>query len=139
MLKRLESSVEAFRSTVNALIGSNRNFREALQTGFVPIGNTATRILAGSDFDAEELLEVLQQEERQRQERGRRRAALVHSTTDFEIDRWLDDLEEDYETLTEIRERIKDIGPEDDDKLHSLERFLSRPEVRRGKALIFSE
>ena len=139
VLKRLESSVEAFRSTVNALIGSNRNFREALQTGFVPIGNTATRILAGSDFDAEGLLEVLQHEEKRRQEHGQRRATLVHSTTDFEIGQWLDDLEEDFETLTGIRERIKDIGPEDDDKLHSLQRFLSRPEVKQGKALIFSE
>ena len=77
--------------------------------GYVPIGNTATRILAGTDFDAEELLEVLQQEEQWRQERGQRRATLVHSTSDFEIDRWLDDLEKDYETLSEIDEKIKDI------------------------------
>ena len=139
VLKRLESSIEAFRSTVNALIGSNRNFRAALESEYVPIGNTATRMLAGSDFDADELLAVLQKEEQRRQESGQRRATLIHSTTDFEIDQWLDDLDEDHETLTEIRERIKEIGPEDDDKLHSLERFLSRPEVERGKALIFSE
>ena len=44
LLKRLESSIEAFRSTLNSLIQSNRNFREALDLGFVPIGphgNTA--------------------------------------------------------------------------------------------------
>lgn len=139
VLKRLESSVEAFRSTVNALIGSNRNFRAALEAGYVPIGNATTRILAGSDFDAEELLEVLQQEEQRRQGHGQRRATLVHSTSDFEKDRWLNDLDEDYETLSEIGEKIKDIGPEDDDKLHSLERFLSRAEVKQGKVLIFSE
>ena len=33
LLKRLESSIEAFRSTLNVLIGSNRNFREALEAG----------------------------------------------------------------------------------------------------------
>ena len=139
VLKRLESSVEAFRSTVNALIGSNRNFKEALEAGYVPIGNTATRMLAGSEFDADELLDVLQQEEQSRQERGQRRARLVHSTGDFRTDQWLDDLDEDYETLSEIKERIKDIGPDDDDKLQSLQRFLERQDVAQGKVLIFSE
>ena len=33
VLKRLESSVEAFRSTVNALIGSNRNFQRGTRSG----------------------------------------------------------------------------------------------------------
>lgn len=84
-------------------------------------------------------LGLQQQEEQRRQDRGERRARLVHSTGDFETDRWLDDLDEDYETLSEIRERIKDIGPEDDDKLQSLERFLSRTGVKQGKVLIFSE
>ena len=44
LLKRLESSIEAFRSTLNSLIQSNRNFREAFHSGFVahrPHGNTA--------------------------------------------------------------------------------------------------
>ena len=58
VLKRLESSIEAFRSTVNVLIGSNRNFREALEAGYVPIGDTASRMLAGSEFDADDLLEM---------------------------------------------------------------------------------
>ena len=64
---------------------------------------------------------------------------MVHSTGDFDADGWLNDLDEDYETLSDIKERIKDIGPDDDDKLHSLNRFLSRPEVQQGKALVFSE
>lgn len=139
VLKRLESSVEAFRSTVNALIGSNRNFKEALEEGYVPIGDTATRILAGSEFDARGLLDVLQKEEQRRQERGHRRATLVHSTGDFKKDKWLDDLDEDYETLSEIKRRIKDIRPDDDDKLRSLQGFLERQDVSQGKVLIFSE
>ena len=139
LLKRLESSIEAFRSTLNVLIGSNRNFREALEAGYVPIGNSATRMLAGSTFDADELLEALQHEEQRHQERGQRRRILVHSTDDFEVARWLDDLDADHGTLSEIRDRIADIGPDDDDKLHSLQRFLSDPKVQQGKVLIFSE
>ena len=55
LLKRLESSIEAFRSTLNSLIQSNHNFREALDFGFVPIGRTATRLLSGQSFDADDL------------------------------------------------------------------------------------
>ena len=35
--------------------------------------------------------------------------------------------------------RVKDIRPEDDDKLRALSAFLDRPEVQEGKVLIFSE
>ena len=44
LFKRLESSIEAFRSTLKTLINSNQNFRQALASGFVPIGDTATRL-----------------------------------------------------------------------------------------------
>ena len=139
LFKRLESSIEAFRSTLESLVQSNRNFRESLEVGFVPIGNTATRVLAGQSFDADELLEILQQEEERRSERGLDRSKLVHSAEDFELERWLDDLEADFKLLGDIQARIADIGPEDDDKLRSLRRFLDRPDVASGKVLIFSE
>ena len=139
LLKRLESSIEAFRSTLNSLMTSNRNFREALESGFVPIGNTATRLLAGQSFDVDDLLEVLKQEEQRRQETGSARDQLVHTTGDFRTDEWIQDLDADYEVLTDILERVKDIGPEDDDKLRALRGFLERPEVKTGKVLIFSE
>ena len=138
LLKRLESSIEAFRSTLNVLIGSNRNFKEALEARYVPIGNTATRILAGSEFDAEELLEVLVQEEERRQQ-PQARSNLLHSTDDFDVTPWFDDLDADHDTLSEIERRIRNIGSDDDDKLHTLRLFLDKPEVKRGKVLIFSE
>lgn len=139
LFKRLESSIEAFRSTLKTLINSNHNFRQALDSGFVPIGDTATRLLSGQSFDASELLEILMQEEERRRRRNLDRAKLVHDTTDFFADRWLEDLDADYDLLSGIHDRVKDIGPEDDDKLHVLRRFLDRPEVKSGKALIFSE
>ncbi len=49
-LKRLEFSIEAFRSTLRSLMISNRNFRQSLDAGFVPIGGTATRLLAGQSL-----------------------------------------------------------------------------------------
>ena len=139
LLKRLESSIEAFRSTLRSLMTSNRNFREALASGFVPIGSTATRLLAGQSFDVDDLLEVLRQEEQRRQQAGTARDKLVHSGADFDADRWTLDLDADYHVLKDILERVADIGPEDDDKLRALRDFLARPEVQAGKALIFSE
>ena len=139
LFKRLESSIEAFRATLATLVQSNRNFRMSLEGGFVPIGNTATRLLTGQTFDADELLEILQQEEARRKERGGDRSRLVHSTADFEVEDWLYDLDADCELLSSVQARIADIGPEDDDKLRSLCRFLDRPDVASGKVLVFSE
>ena len=139
LLKRLESSIEAFRSTLNSLIQSNRNFRESLDSGFVPIGRTATRLLSGQSFDADDLLDVLRQEEQRRQEQGGQRARLVHSVEDFKITDWTADLDDDFRCLSGILDRVKFIGPDDDDKLRALKRFLARRDVKAGKVLIFSE
>ena len=140
LFKRLESSIEAFRSTLNSLIRSNRNFREALITGYVPIGATATRLLSGQSFEAGDLLEVLQQEEEKHKQLGRGGSAkLVHSVSDFEVENWVRDLDNDHDVLAQVLGRVKDIRPEDDDKLRALSAFLDRPEVQEGKVLIFSE
>ena len=139
LFKRLESSIEAFRSTLNSLIRSNRNFRSALEAGFVPIGNTATRMLSGQSFEADDLLGVLQEEEKRRQNAGQRRGTLVHGVRDFHTDKWMRELDYDHNNLSEILDRVRDIGPEDDDKLRVLRQFLDQPEVEAGKVLIFSE
>ena len=134
LLKRLESSVAAFRSTLNSLIQSNRHFREALEAGYVPVGATATRLLAGQGFDPDELLEILQQEEAQGSTRG-----AAYPAEHFDTDKWITDLNADYEVLGGLADRVRDITPDEDDKLRALRVFLARPDVRAGKVLIFSE
>ncbi|MBI2917236.1 MAG: hypothetical protein HYY01_04505 [Chloroflexi bacterium] len=139
LLKRLESSIEAFRSTLRSLTQSNRNFRDALESGIVPIGATATRVLSGESLDADELLDILQQEEERRRAHGLPRATLVHSADDFKVREWLTDLDKDYAVLSELAAGVAGIGPKDDDKLQTLKRFLAKPDVRGGKIIIFSE
>ena len=139
LLKRLESSIEAFRSTLDSLIRSNRNFSDALTEGYVPIGSTATRLLAGEDFDATKASEILEQEEERRTAAGTEQSKLVHSVDDFKVDEWLDNLDADFEVLDGIARRVEGIRPEDDDKLNSLREFLKRPDVNKGKVLVFSE
>ena len=138
LTKRLESSIEAFRVTLETLARSNRNFRGSFEKGFVPVGKTATRLLAGDVFDASDALAVLREEER-RVQAGSDGASLAHPVEDFEGGKWLEEIERDYETLTEIQSRLEGITHEDDDKLRVLKEFLDNPDVKAGKVLIFSE
>lgn len=139
LVKRLESSVAAFRSTLHVLLDSNRHFRQALEEGFVPIGVTATNILSGESFSPEDLLQRLRAEEHRRNERGVARARMVHPTTDFDVQLWLADLDADYAVLHDLTAQLDKITPEHDDKLQKLKMFLASPEVQGDKILIFSE
>lgn len=134
LLKRLESSVAAFQSTLESLLRSNRHFREALQAGYVPVGKLATRLLNGQQFDAEDALAILNREDDQPESKG-----SAYPAIDFRADDWIADLDSDYELLRNLREQVESIRPEDDDKLRALKQFLQRPDVTGGKVLIFSE
>ena len=131
LFKRLESSIPAFSSTIKSLAQSNRAFRSALQAGYVPVGSVATNLLAGQNFDAEEAMAILQQEE------TRRNASYQFPAADFNIERWVADLDADHAVLNELLGRIAEIGPEDDDKLIRLRQFLQ--DANGEKVLIFSE
>ena len=133
MIKRLESSIEAFRSTLASLSQSNRNFRAALDAGYVPVGSVATRLLAGQNFDPQEVLNILEQESRSRS------GPNAFKADDFDAIRWREDLDADNAVLTELLSRVADIGPTDDDKLETLKSFVNRATVRKEKLLIFSE
>ena len=132
-LKRLESSVHAFRRTLDNLIKSNANFRAALSGGYVPTGRQATRLLTAPDFDPDAMLEALAADEA---ESGRRSA---HPTGHFDLRRWLADLEADAARLTAVKESIRPITAAHDDKLARLRHFLQSAELQGQKALVFSE
>ena len=131
LFKRLESSIPAFRSTLESLSRSNRSFKAALEAGYVPVGSVATNLLAGQNFNAEEALAILQLEE------TKRNGKYHFSATDFDAGRWIRDLDEDHAVLEELVNRIADIGPNDDGKLGRLREFLKA--APDEKVLIFSE
>ena len=131
LFKRLESSIPAFRSTLASLSRSNRGFKAALEAGYVPVGSVATNLLAGQNFNAEEALAVLQLEE------TRRNGRYHFPAADFDAARWITDLDADHAVLSDLLNRIKDIGPQDDDKLAMLRKFLKG--ASDEKVLIFSE
>ncbi len=131
LFKRLESSIRAFRSTLESLSHGNRSFKAALEAGYVPVGSVATNLLAGQNFNAEEALAILQLEESQRN------GQFHFSTADFDVGRWIKHLDNDHAVLDGLLNRIVDIGPDDDDKLARLKDFLNG--VDNNKVLIFSE
>ena len=131
LFKRLESSIQAFRTTLISLSRSNRSFRAALEAGYVPVGSVATNLLAGQNFNAEEALAVLQLEE------TRRNGRYHFPAADFDVARWVNDLDSDYAVLSDLLNRVADIGPQDDDKLAKLREFLDG--AAKEKVLIFSE
>ena len=131
LFKRLESSIPAFRSTLESLVRSNRSFKAALEIGYVPVGSVATNLLAGQSFNAEEALAILQQEE------ARRNGRFHHPAADFDVARWIRDLDAAHAVLSDLISRIADIGPQDDDKLACLREFLNG--CADKKVLIFSE
>ncbi len=131
LLKRLESSVAAFASTLESLVRSNRNFRAALDEGYVPVGTVASRLLSDREFSAEETLAILAQEESGR--------STAFPAADFETGQWTEDLDSDFQVLSGLLDRVRRIVPDHDDKLAALRKFLKQPEVESGKILIFSE
>ena len=133
LLKRLESSVAAFRSTLESLIRSNRHFKQAIELGYVPVGQVATRLLSGQSFDAEEALEVLSQEDAQGNGSG------AHPAKDFYSEQWSADLEADVAVLEGLLDKVKTITPADNDKLQAVKAFVEQPEIPDSKVLIFSE
>ena len=133
LLKRLESSVAAFRSTLESLIRSNRHFKQAIELGYVPVGQVATRLLSGQSFDAEEALDILNQEDAQGNGNG------AHPAKDFYSEQWSADLDADVAVLEGLLDKVKTITPADDDKLQAVKAFFEQPEIRDSKVLIFSE
>ena len=131
LFKRLESSIEAFRSTLAFIAHSNRSFKSALEAGYVPVGSVATNLLAGQNFDPDEALSILQREETRRNEQ------YAFPSADFDVGGWCDDLDADHAVLCDLQNRIADIGPDDDDKLVRLRKFLEGTDGE--KVLIFSE
>ena len=138
LFKRFESSVCAFRQTVNRLRGLQRAFGGALDRGLVPAGDEATDVLYKSDLDDEvSLYEALEQ------------ASTRYAIDDFDVPRLQAALATDIALLEEMAHLVEPIGPEEDDKLQQLLAMVSEGRTRageplpgnpsRGKVLIFTQ
>jgi hypothetical protein len=139
LFKRFESSVHAFRETVNRLRGLQRAFQGALDRGLVPAGDEATDILYKSDLDDEATLyEALE------------KASIRYPITDFDVPQLQSSLDTDIALLDEMARLVEPIGPQDDDKLQQLVSMMTTGRTQsdshllpgdlvHGKVLIFTQ
>jgi hypothetical protein len=129
LFKRFESSVYAFRMTLERLEKIHGYFLDALEEGFVPAGQQAQKILYESDaLDDSGLMDALAD------------VSKRYSVSDFDGQKLRADLESDRRLLQKMLDRVKPITPDKDAKLVRLREGLESgiPQAS-GKVLIFSQ
>jgi superfamily II DNA or RNA helicase len=128
LFKRFESSVAAFRETVQRLLRMHRQFLIALSNGIVPAGDEAQRMLYESDLDEEQaLMDALSAVS------GR------YEASDFDVDVLQGDIAHDIDVLESILATVAPITADEDDKLQTLKRLLAQPPLAGSKVLIFTQ
>lgn len=128
LFKRFESSVVAFRKTIERFLHSNVHFLAALDAGLVPAGDEAMAILYNADdYEEQDFLEALQD------------ASAKYLPEDFKLDLLKQHVAHDIEILKEILEKVKPITPEHDAKLQKLLSLLPEKTLNKGKRLIFTQ
>ena len=138
LLKRIESSVFAFKSTIGNLIRIHKNYLYAIdKLNMLPIGDEVQKLIyKGGDFSDDsldfsgELEELISKSKEQ------------YEISSFEIEKLKDDLNNDLHVLEEINSIIENITPEKDEKMHKLREKINEIRELKGsneKILIFSQ
>jgi len=128
LFKRLESSVYAFRQTIQKLLVVHQRFSESLSEGVVPAGDKAQAILYEADQGEERgLIDEL------------RKVSGRYSVADFDLQRLKSHVDHDIQLLKEILLLVEPITPEHDAKLQTLKTWLAKAPLKDGKRLIFTQ
>lgn len=134
LFKRFESSVEAFRKTLERMIASQTMFLRALEQGFVPLGERAEALLGRDDLDSDEDLVA----ELERLFTGDR-LKVERNISDFDSDLLKEHIVADLDLLERMLARVAPITPQTDDKLQPLLARVQQPPVAGQKCLIFTQ
>ena len=128
LFKRFESSVYAFRETVQRLLKIHQSFVASLDAGVVPAGEDAQRILYESDFQEEgDLVDAL------------RDVSKRYDANDFDLKTLRMHIAHDIELLQKILKLVLPITPEKDAKLQTLKKRLAEKPLKGAKRLIFTQ
>ena len=121
MLKRLESSVEAFRKSVSKHIAFLHELKEHFERGKLLTKETFNRYLMSVDEELEEYAETL----------------ADFNVDEYDMDKLFKDVNKDISVLTGIATKVSTIRPGDDAKLLELKRRL-RELVGKGQVIVFT-
>ena len=144
LLKRLESSIAAFKNTVRKMVFINDVFLHAIDDGFVPSGDLAQRILyeSAGDVDVFDVLlgknnAVPSKTDLQQILLEIKKSKSYFPIDDFNSEKLREGILRDIATLKEIYEMIEKCEFGNDDKFNRLVKTLKK--YPNEKILIFSE
>ncbi|WP_186035018.1 helicase-related protein [Burkholderia gladioli] len=140
LLKRLESSVQSFRLTLQSLQANHRNALEKIaahkQTGRAASVADLTEVLEDLDTEEDDLIDEL--------DRGSNIGGKVKiNLADMDLPSWEHDLKVDLDNLEALLASMAKITPDDDSKLqhlkaHVLEKIANPINPGNRKVLIFT-
>jgi len=136
LLKRMESSVWAFRTSIGRYINTHKIFLKSLEGGIMPVGDLASAELyeaAEPESDIDDDPDVLQKIVDKIKQKGKNR----YKFGAFDVEQLKDDVRRDLDTFERIMEMLRPLTPDTDDKLHRLQNLLNNNKDK--KVIIFTE
>ena len=137
LLKRMESSLEAFKQSIRHYINSHKIFIKLLEEGIMPIGDVSYKAMydiAQSDPDSINDPETVEEFKKKIQEAGETK----YKFEAFDVEKLILDVQNDIETFETIDGLIHRLTWKTDDKLQRLQKLLDN-DYAGMKVLIFSE
>lgn len=137
LLKRMESSLEAFKESISRYIVTHTIFLKLLDEGIIPIGDVSVKemyTIAETDPDLLNDPENIEEFRKKIQDAGETKYKIEA----FDIKKLKNDIENDIETFEKIEGLINRISPKTDDKLHKLQKLLDT-KYHGKKVLVFTE
>jgi len=128
LLKRLESSVEAFRKSIQSQIDFLTAFREVFTKGKILRKKFYNKYLTFLDENGENLFEITEELQKNLE---------PVDLEDYDIKKFFNDLENDITIFKEIKNMVEPIGEDQDAKLNTLKESLIKFRSK-GKVLLFS-
>ena len=136
ILKRMESSQQAFKETIEQFIRTHKIFLKILEKRQMPIGETAVKdmyeVASEPDFnfdDEKKLNEIAEHISESEDTKYKFEA--------FKIEELTSSIVSDLSVFADIRDLIEDCTHKNDDKLHRLQKLLDK--YAGKKVLVFSE
>ncbi len=128
LFKRFESSVYAFRTSVERNIKIHQDFLKALEEGIIPAGEEAQSILYASTKDEEDhFFDAL------------RNASGKYKADDFDVELLIKHIQHDISIYQKLHKLVEPITSHKDAKLQKLIKILSEKPLQGSKRLIFTQ
>lgn len=137
LLKRMESSIEAFKKSITHYINTHKIFLKLLDEKIIPIGDVSYKAMyeiARSDPESIEDDNTIEEFKKKREKSGETK----YKFEAFNIDRLIIDVQNDIEIFETIGGLISGINWKHDDKLQTLQKLLDEKYLGK-KVIIFSE